>query len=54
MYHGLLRDGRYFYAADITGGGLDDRVRVDLAYDRPELALWLILLCHKLYAHATA
>lgn len=30
-----VSDGRYFYAADITSGGLEDRILVDLAHEHP-------------------
>lgn len=41
-------DGRYLYAADIKGGGLDDRVLVDLALGTPPLALWWLSM-HGIY-----
>jgi hypothetical protein len=41
-------DGRYLYAADIKGGGLDDRVFVDLADHTPRRALWWLSV-HGIY-----
>jgi hypothetical protein len=37
-------DGRYLYAADVTHGGLCDRVLVDLAAPEPPQALWWLSL----------
>ncbi|MGO8714106.1 MAG: hypothetical protein ACLQUZ_18980 [Rhizomicrobium sp.] len=33
-------DGRFLYAADVSGGGLADRVLVDLTMPEPPLGLW--------------
>lgn len=41
-------DGRYLYAADIKGGGIDDRVLVDLTHHTPPLALWWLSV-HGIY-----
>lgn len=41
-------DGRYFYAADITSGGLTDRVLIDLACTDPPLDLWYLSI-HGIY-----
>ena len=35
-------DGRYFYAADLVDGGLQDRMFVDLASSKPPEDLWWI------------
>lgn len=35
-------DGRYFYAADIEGGGLKPRTLVDLAMGEPSPSLWWV------------
>lgn len=41
-------DGRYFYAADVTPGGLEDRVLIDLARTEPSPDLWYLSI-HGIY-----
>jgi hypothetical protein len=45
-------DGRYFYAADISAGGLVDRALVDLTVTDPPLALWELSV-HGIYRPAS-
>ena len=37
-------DGRYFYAADLIGGAMIDRVMLDLSVSQPSEALWHLSL----------